>query len=105
MLKVFFLIFLVSCNAEEKEVKYPETKKDDIQENIFDRNIDDPYRWLEDFNSAEALSWVEQQNKFTDSFIQNKYQKKIKEDLEDIWITSDISIPVSYTHLTLPTTD
>ena len=93
MLKVFFLIFLVSCNAEEKEVKYPETKKDDIQENIFDRNIDDPYRWLEDFNSAEALSWVEQQNKFTDSFIQNKYQKKIKEDLEDIWITSDISIP------------
>ena len=93
MLKVFFLIFLVSCNAEEKEVKYPETKKNDIQENIFDRNIDDPYRWLEDFNSAEALSWVEQQNKFTDSFIQNKYQKKIKEDLEDIWITSDISIP------------
>ena len=93
MLKVFFLIFLVSCTAEEKEVKYPETKKDDIQENIFDRNIDDPYRWLEDFNSAEALSWVEQQNKFTDSFIQNKYQKKIKEDLEDIWITSDISIP------------
>ena len=93
MLKVLFLIFLVSCNAEEKEVKYPETKKDDIQENIFDRNIDDPYRWLEDFNSAEALSWVEQQNKFTDSFIQNKYQKKIKEDLEDIWITSDISIP------------
>ena len=93
MLIVFFLIFLVSCNAEEKEVKYPETKKDDIQENIFDRNIDDPYRWLEDFNSAEALSWVEQQNKFTDSFIQNKYQKKIKEDLEDIWITSDISIP------------
>ena len=93
MLIVFFLIFLVSCNAEEKEVKYPETKKNDIQENIFDRNIDDPYRWLEDFNSAEALSWVEQQNKFTDSFIQNKYQKKIKEDLEDIWITSDISIP------------
>jgi len=93
VLKVFFLIFLVSCTAEEKEVKYPETKKDDIQENIFDRNIDDPYRWLEDFNSAEALSWVEQQNKFTDSFIQNKYQKKIKEDLEDIWITSDISIP------------
>ena len=93
MLKVLFLIFLVSCNAEEKEVKYPETKKDDIQENIFDRNVDDPYRWLEDFNSAEALSWVEQQNKFTDSFIQNKYQKKIKEDLEDIWITSDISIP------------
>ena len=60
---------------------------------IRDSNIDDPYRWLEDFNSAEALSWVEQQNKFTDSFIQNKYQKKIKEDLEDIWITSDISIP------------
>ena len=65
----------------------------DIEEYIFGENIEDPYRWLEDFTSKETLAWVEEQNNLTDSFITNDYQKKIKKDLEEIWITADISIP------------
>jgi prolyl oligopeptidase len=75
-------------------MKYPDTKKDFIQESVFGKKIDDPYRWLEDFSSEEALEWVKKQNKLTDSLIANNYQKKIKADLEDVWITSDISIPI-----------
>ena len=73
-------------------MKYPETKQDNIEEYIFGENIEDPYRWLEDFTSKETLAWVEEQNNLTDSFIINDYQKKIKKDLEEIWITADISI-------------
>ena len=40
------------------------------------------------------LAWVKKQNELTDSLIANNYQKKIKADLEDVWITSDISIPI-----------
>jgi prolyl oligopeptidase len=75
-------------------MKYPDTKKDFIQESVFGKKIDDPYRWLEDFSSEEALKWVKKQNELTDSLIANNYQKKIKADLEDVWITSDISIPI-----------
>tara|TARA_B100001778_G_scaffold43403_1_gene31406 strand:+ start:660 stop:2690 length:2031 start_codon:yes stop_codon:yes gene_type:complete len=75
-------------------MKYPDTKKDFIQESVFGEKIDDPYRWLEDFSSEEALAWVKKQNELTDSLIANNYQKKIKADLEDVWITSDISIPI-----------
>ena len=74
-------------------MKYPETKKEETQDIIFGKSIEDPYRWLEDFTSDEATDWVKEQNELTDSFTSNKYQKNIKKELESIWITQDISIP------------
>tara|TARA_Y100001970_G_scaffold90280_1_gene113785 strand:- start:9358 stop:11391 length:2034 start_codon:yes stop_codon:yes gene_type:complete len=74
-------------------MKYPETKRDHIEESLFGKKLKDPYRWLEDFTSDEVSEWVTRQNELTDSLIANKYQNKIKEELKDIWITSDISIP------------
>ena len=93
LIKICFLILLTGCTSETIEMKYPETKKEDIQDLIFGKYIDDPYRWLEDFTSKETTDWVDRQNKLTDAFLENEYQRKIKEDLEDIWITEDISIP------------
>ncbi|MDG1120309.1 MAG: S9 family peptidase, partial [SAR86 cluster bacterium] len=93
LINFYFLIILIGCVPELEEMKYPETKRDKITEDIFGKNIEDPYRWLEDFTSKDALAWVEKQNNLTDSLISNEYQKNIKKDLEDIWITSDISIP------------
>ena len=80
----------MGCVSEIEEMKYPETKQDNIEEYIFGENIEDPYRWLEDFTSKETLAWVEEQNNLTDSFITNDYQKKIKKDLEEIWSKHDI---------------
>ena len=93
LIKICFLILLAGCTSEVNEMKYPETKKEDIQDYIFGKTIEDPYRWLEDFTSEEATEWVERQNNLTDIYLENEYQKKIKHDLEDIWITEDISIP------------
>jgi len=93
LINFYFLVILIGCVSELEEMKYPETKQDKITEEIFGKNIEDPYRWLEDFTSKDALAWVEKQNNLTDSLISNEYQKNIKKDLEDIWITSDISIP------------
>ena len=78
LVSIYFLIFLTGCVAEFEEMKYPETKQDNIQEYIFGEKIEDPYRWLEDFTSKEALDWVEKQNNLTDSLITNNYQKSIK---------------------------
>ena len=83
----------MGCVSESIDMRYPETKKEETQDNIFGKSIEDPYRWLEDFTSEEAADWVKEQNELTDSFTSNKYQKNIKKELESIWITQDISIP------------
>lgn len=93
LVNLYFLIILIGCNSNVETMKYPETKKELIEESLFGKNLKDPYRWLEDFTSDEVSEWVTRQNELTDSLIANKYQNKIKEELKDIWITSDISIP------------
>ena len=51
LIKICFLILLTGCTSETIEMKYPETKKEDIQDLIFGKYINDPYRWLEHFTS------------------------------------------------------
>ena len=46
-----FLLTLASCN--EPEIIYPESKKVYLSEKIFGHEIDDNYRWLEDFTSDD----------------------------------------------------
>ncbi|HEU5076984.1 MAG TPA: hypothetical protein VFU02_22495, partial [Polyangiaceae bacterium] len=41
------------------------TRRDDIIETIFGQQVKDPYRWLEDANSAEVAEWVSAQNRRT----------------------------------------
>ena len=88
-----FLIAIMGCSSEKIDMKYPETKKDPVLENIFNKDINDPYRWLEEFTSNEVSDWVEEQNKLSNKYLQNDYQKEIKDSLEAIWISKDISVP------------
>ena len=88
------LVFLsTACSNTSQEMDYPVTKKDHVVDEIFGLKIEDPYRWLEDFTSEEAKAWVEEQNILTDQFLNNPYQKSIKRDLEEIWVSEQISIP------------
>ena len=91
--KIILIMFLIGCDSGSSEVKYPYTKQEELLETLFGRVISDPYRWLEDFTSDEVKAWVEEQNKIADQFLKNPIQRKIKKDLEEIWETSDISIP------------
>ena len=90
---LFFLFFLKACGEVVTNVEYPETKKINVVEDIFDQTIEDPYRWLEDFTSNDSRDWVEKQNALTNKFLSNTYQKRIKEELQGIWISDQISIP------------
>ena len=96
-IRFYVLLFLVSilngCGEGITEMNYPKTKKLDLVENIFGQTIEDPYRWLEDFTSTESKEWVEQQNILTDRFLSNPYQQKIKKELEEIWVSDQISVP------------
>ena len=88
------VIFLISCSPQSETPNYPESKKINFSETIHGYEIEDSYRWLEDFTSAESVDWVERQNKFTKKFIgKNAFKKSIAKDLEGIWNNESISMP------------
>ena len=88
------ILIFVSCSNEPKETSYPISKKVDFVETIHGYEIEDQYRWLEDFTSEESKIWVDEQNKFTQHFIgKNKYKKSIAKNLNSTWDTESISIP------------
>jgi prolyl oligopeptidase len=47
------------------EISYPETRRDDVVEDHFGTKVADPYRWLEDADSADTADWVRRQNAVT----------------------------------------
>ncbi len=67
-------------------LKYPDTRRADTVETLHGRSVPDPYRWLEDPNSAETKAWVEAQNKVTFGFLEQiPARAAIKERLTELW--------------------
>ena len=89
------LIFILSsCSNQSSDFAYPDSKKDNFIETIHGYEIEDSYRWLEDFTSEESKDWVSRQNEFTQEFIgKNKYKKSINKNLNKTWETESISTP------------
>src|SRR6185503_9887222 len=48
---------------------YPETRTVDQQDDFHGTAVADPYRWLEDQNSAEVADWVAAQAKLADDYL------------------------------------
>src|SRR5204862_130014 len=56
--------------------------------------VADPFRWLEDDNSAETKAWVEAQNKVTFGYLdQIPERKAIKERLTKLWNYERYGVP------------
>lgn len=80
--------FFVSCNnmTNIKRLPYPETQRTDVVDNYFGTEVADPYRWLEDDNSAETAAWVEAQNVVTQDYLsQIPFREAIRERLTQLW--------------------
>ena len=94
LVAVIAVAVIVSCSPNIKDMSYPESKKVEFSENLHGFEVEDSYRWLEDFTSEESVDWVEKQNAFTKKFIgKNSYKKSIAKDLKKIWGNESISTP------------
>ena len=83
-----------SVLADSMKLTYPQTRKTDLVEQQFGEKVADPYRWLEDDNSAETAQWVEEQNKVTYAYLNTiPYRAKIKERLEQLFNYPKIGAP------------
>ncbi|WP_038492719.1 prolyl oligopeptidase family serine peptidase [Janthinobacterium agaricidamnosum] len=83
-----------TCPAGGPAVTYPVSKKIDQQDNYFGTQVADPYRWLEDANSAETHDWVVAQNQLTQSYLgQIPARGAIRQRLTTLWNYERYSVP------------
>jgi prolyl oligopeptidase len=76
------------------KMTYPETRMTDTVDNYFGEAVPDPYRWLEDDNSAETTQWVTEQNKVTDTWMEKvPYRNDLKERLTGLWNYERYGVP------------
>jgi prolyl oligopeptidase len=68
---ILLATFLAYAPAQDRQQKPspPPTRRDDVQQVLHGVTISDPYRWLEDQNSAETRAWIAEQNKYTHSLL------------------------------------
>ena len=84
--KIICLLSTVMCLNSMSQIQYPQTKTVNQTDTYFGQSIQDPYRWLEDDNSAETKEWVGAQNSLTQSYLQKiTYKDKIKSRLTELW--------------------
>jgi len=72
-MKTKLILIVAALAAGACAPQLPQTRKCDTVDNYFGTEVADPYRWLEDDNSAETAEWVKAQNKVTDA-----YMRKLK---------------------------
>jgi prolyl oligopeptidase len=71
----------------------PATRVGAVVETIHGRQVEDPYRWLEDLESEETQTWIDDQNAYTESLLEDyesraKIGKRLEELLTIGWHTA-----------------
>lgn len=90
----FLIAFGLTASVNAQALQYPKTAKVDHTDTYFGVSVPDPYRWLEDDNSAETAKWVEEQNKVTFAYLEKiPYRATIKARLEKLYNYPKYSAP------------
>jgi prolyl oligopeptidase len=91
---VFLIAVGLTAGVNAQALQYPKTAKVDHTDTYFGLTVPDPYRWLEDDNSAETAKWVEEQNKVTFAYLEKiPYRATIKARLEKLYNYPKYSAP------------
>lgn len=75
-------------------VSYIETKKVDTIDTYFGVDVADPYRWLEDDNSAETVEWVKKQAETTSNYLtQIPFRDQVIDRISNLYNYEKYGIP------------
>jgi prolyl oligopeptidase len=75
-------------------IVYPNTPTTQQTDRYFGTEVADPYRWLEDDNSAATKQWVQAENAVTNAYLQKiPYRVQIKQRLQALYNYAKYSAP------------
>jgi prolyl oligopeptidase len=94
LLLLMLMLPLVLHAQTVSRLTYPETRKVGQVDDFFGTKVADPYRWLEDDNSAETAEWVAAQNKVTFGYLEKiPARARLKERLTTLWNYERYGVP------------
>jgi len=101
MKSLLFWLVSIACTAsfataqgEGGGLAYPRAKTVDQVDDYHGTKVTDPYRWLEDTDSADTKTWVEEENKLTFGYLdQIPYRKAIRDRMTKLWNFERFTVP------------
>lgn len=76
------------------KLSYPPAHLSDLVETLHEVEIPDPYRWMEDIDSAEVRAWVEEQNQLTQNYLATLPNREaIKNRMTELWNYEKFGVP------------
>ena len=87
-------IFFAASIFAQGSLNYPKAKKVDQVDDYHGTKVADPFRWLEDPDSADSRAWIKAQNKLTSAYLNTISQRAmIKKRLTELWNYEKYSSP------------
>lgn len=78
--------FVALLHAADPPLVYPKTRTVDQIDEVHGVKVADPYRWLEDLDSADTAAWVQAQNEVTFGYLEQiPARTKIHRRLTHLW--------------------
>jgi prolyl oligopeptidase len=85
---------LAAAVPAQNGFNYPKARRADQVDNFHGTTVADPYRWMEETESAETRAWIEAENKITFDYLGKIPQREaIKNRLTEIWNYERYSAP------------
>jgi prolyl oligopeptidase len=74
---------------------YPTSARADVVDDYHGTKVSDPYRWLEDLDSAAVAEWVAAQNAVTDAYLASlPLRSALTARLTELWDYTRVGLPV-----------
>ncbi len=103
MLKRSLAVFVLAAFASavvpaQSKFEYPKPRRGDQVDDFHGTKVADPYRWMEDTAATETQTWIEAQNKLTNSYLATISEREhIRNRLTEIWNYERYSAPSKIT--------
>ena len=90
----FLTMSLTSLSAKDIKLNYPDSKPGKTIDTLHGVEVPDPYRWLEDLNSASTANWVKAQNDLTVDYLEKiPGRSSLEKHLTQLWNVERFGVP------------